>query len=66
MSWHDPGRTALYRLAQQFHAIERAIAAAKKVLIHDHIDHCLDRAVGGDSRAAKAAVEEFKDITKYL
>lgn len=53
-------------LAQQLHAIERAVAAAKKALIHDHIDHCLDRAVGDNSRAAKTAIEEFKDITKYL
>ena len=28
-------------LAQQLHAVERAIANAKSELIHDHIDHCL-------------------------
>lgn len=53
-------------LAQQLHAIEKAIAAAKKTLIHDHIDHCLEGAVMDNSRASKAAIEEFKDITKYL
>ena len=33
-------------ITQQLHAVEKAIVAAKKVLIHDHIDHCLERAVG--------------------
>ena len=52
-------------VAQQLHAVEKAIAAAKKVLIHDHIDHCLDQAVGSQSRVA-ASLDEFKEITKYL
>jgi DNA-binding FrmR family transcriptional regulator len=33
-------------IAQQMHAVEKAIAAAKKTLIHDHIEHCLEQAVG--------------------
>lgn len=53
-------------LAQQLQAVEGAIAAAKKVLIHDHLDHCLDRAVGALSREARAPVDEFKEIAKYL
>ncbi|MDW4549277.1 metal-sensing transcriptional repressor [Defluviimonas sp. D31] len=28
-------------IATQLQAVERAVAAAKRVLIHDHIDHCL-------------------------
>ena len=28
-------------IAQQLQAVERAITNAKPVLIHDHIDHCL-------------------------
>jgi len=28
-------------IAQQLHAVERAVINAKRVLIHDHIDHCL-------------------------
>ena len=35
-------------LAQQLHAIEKAVAAAKKTLIHDHIDHCLAHAADAD------------------
>ena len=52
-------------VAQQLHAVEKAIGAAKKVLIHDHIDHCLERA-SGVSPKASASIEEFKEITKYL
>jgi DNA-binding FrmR family transcriptional regulator len=53
-------------LAQQLHAVEQAIANAKKTLIHDHIDHCLERSVGPMGRHARGAIEEFKEITKYL
>lgn len=50
-------------VAQQLHAVERAISVAKKQLIHDHIDHCLEAAVGPGRRAT---VDEFKQITRYL
>lgn len=53
-------------IAQQLHAVEKALGAAKKALIHDHIDHCLEQAVGPASREARAPIEEFKEITKYL
>ncbi|HBP0978976.1 metal-sensing transcriptional repressor [Comamonas sp. Y6] len=29
-------------IARQLSAVESAITAAKRTLIHDHIDHCLD------------------------
>jgi DNA-binding FrmR family transcriptional regulator len=53
-------------IAQQLHAVERAIAAAKKALIHDHLDHCLEQAMQAQPRGGGAAVDEFKEITKYL
>ena len=53
-------------IAQQLHAVEKAIANAKRALIHDHIDHCLEQTMGPASRAARGPVEEFKEITKYL
>jgi len=53
-------------LAQQLHAVERAVAAAKKTLIHDHIDHCLAHAAEDGPGDAGRAIEEFKEITKYL
>jgi uncharacterized protein len=53
-------------IAQQLHAVEAAIAKAKKALIHDHLDHCLDLTVGDLSRKAREPIDEFKEITKYL
>ena len=53
-------------VSQQLHAVECAIRAAKKVIIHDHIDNCLDHAVGMAKKATLSELEEFKQITKYL
>lgn len=52
-------------LAQQLHAVEHAVAAAKKALIHDHMEHCLD-APEGDLQGARATLDELKILTKYL
>lgn len=51
-------------LAQQLHAVESAVANAKRELIHDHIENCLD-----DPKSAlrgRAALKELKATTKYL
>jgi len=53
-------------LAQQLHAVEKAVANAKRELIQDHIDHCLEDAIGQGGNQAKAAMAEVKAITKYL
>lgn len=53
-------------LAQQLHAIENAIGNAKRELIHDHMEHCLDETAGSGSNAARAALREFKTLAKYL
>lgn len=53
-------------VAQQLHAVEKAVNAAKKALVHEHIDHCLEHAVDAAGRGAATALEEFKEITKYL
>ncbi len=53
-------------LAQQLHAVENAVANAKRELIHDHIDHCLDHAVNDGAKASRAALAEFKALSKYL
>ena len=51
-------------LAQQLHAVEAAITKAKRTLIQDHIDNCLDET---DTRTTSVkAIDEFKEITKYL
>ena len=53
-------------IAQQLHAVERAISAAKKLVIHDHLDHCLEEVAGAGPAAIRSSIAEFKDITKYL
>lgn len=53
-------------VAQQLQAVERAIVSAKKALVHDHIDHCLELAVKAGGKGGSRAVDEFKEITKYL
>ena len=46
-------------LATQLHAVERALAEAKRALIHDHIDHCLTGEAAHD-------LTEIKAMTKLL
>ena len=53
-------------IAQQLHAVEKAIAQAKKTLVHDHIDHCLEDAVSMNPREGRRSVADFKAISKYL
>lgn len=61
----EEGRPCL-DLAQQLHAVESAVREAKKALIHDHLDHCLEQAVGPASREARGPIDQFKAITRYL
>ena len=53
-------------IAQQLFAVEKAIAQAKRTLIQDHIDHCLDAAMAGAGDDGIPATAEFKAIVKYL
>jgi len=53
-------------IAQQLHAVEKAISQAKKTLIQDHLDNCLEEAVGALPREQRRPIDEFKEITKYL
>ena len=53
-------------VAQQLHAVEKAIGQAKKTLIQDHLDHCLESVIGPLPREHRTTIDEFKEITKYL
>ena len=53
-------------IVQQLQAVESAITNAKRVLIHDHLDHCLESTVGVVPREKRARIDDFKLITKYL
>jgi DNA-binding FrmR family transcriptional regulator len=55
----ESGRPCL-DLAQQLHAVESAISNAKKELIHDHMEHCLD------SMEPKRALKEMRALAKYI
>ena len=61
----EAGRSCL-ELAQQLHAVEKAIGQAKKTLIQDHLDHCLDDAIDLPAKERKRSIQEFKAIAKYL
>ena len=61
LSMFDDGRPCL-DLAQQLHAVEKAVANAKRELIHDHVEHCLEEPDG----AGASLLREMKQLTKYL
>jgi uncharacterized protein len=61
----EQGRTCL-DIAQQLQAVEKAVQQAKKTLIQDHLDHCLEDLVGPLPRGQRHSMEEFKEITRYL
>ena len=53
-------------IAQQLHAVTKAIDSAKRALVHDHIEHCLESAVRDGADNAKETIQELTEITKYL
>lgn len=55
----EAGKPCL-EIAQQMQAVEKAITNAKRALIHDHMDHCLD-ADGSETDRA-----ELRTIARYL
>lgn len=61
----EEGRDCL-DIAQQLQAVESAVGNAKKTLVHDHIDHCLQQVVRDGTQSADDTIREFKAITKYL
>lgn len=65
MEMIEAGRPCL-DLAQQLHAVEAAVREAKRTLIRDHVDNCLERALQAPGAESEAAAAEFRAITKYL
>ena len=55
----EAGKPCL-EIAQQMQAVEKAVANAKRALIHDHLDHCLD------AEHSAADRDEMKAISRYL
>ena len=55
----EAGKPCL-EIAQQLQAVEKAVVNAKRALIHDHLDHCLDADHSPPDR------DELKTISRYL
>ncbi|MEX5600887.1 metal-sensing transcriptional repressor [Pseudophaeobacter sp. C1-32P7] len=55
----EAGKPCL-EIAQQMQAVEKAITNAKRALIHDHMDHCLD------TEGSEADRAELRTIARYL
>lgn len=55
----EAGKPCL-EIAQQLQAVEKAVINAKRALIHDHLDHCLDVDHSAEDRA------DLKIIARYL
>lgn len=55
----EAGKPCL-EIAQQMQAVEKAVTNAKRALIHDHMDHCLDVESSEPDRA------ELRTIARYL
>jgi DNA-binding FrmR family transcriptional regulator len=53
-------------LAQQLQAVEKAIGNAKKELIKDHINHCMEETSEALPREFRELIKEFQGVTKYL
>ena len=61
----EAGRPCL-DIAQQLQAVESAIGQAKKTLIQDHLNHCLDEVAGPLPSEQREVIDAFKAIAKYL
>lgn len=61
----EQGRTCL-DVAQQLQAVEKAIQQAKKTLIQDHLDHCLEDLVGPLDVGQRHSMDGFREIARYL
>ena len=61
----EAGRPCM-ELSQQLHAVEKAVANAKKELIKDLISHCMEETSEVLPREFKSMIKEFREVTKYL
>jgi hypothetical protein NreA len=61
----EAGRPCL-DVAQQLHAVENALAQARRTLIRDHLDHCLSAAMGELTPQQRQALDDMNAITRHL
>ena len=53
-------------VAQQLHAVARAVENAKTTYVQDHIEHCIDGGMGQEGEAVRDLIQELKQVSKYL
>lgn len=53
-------------VAQQLHAVVKAVDSAKAAYVSDHIEHCIDEGLNGARDDVRAKVRELKEVAKYL
>lgn len=53
-------------VAQQLHAVRKAIENAQSAFVHDHIEHCLDDALTKRGSRRREVIQEFKTIARYV
>ena len=53
-------------IAQQLHAVERAIAEARKLMVKDHIDTCIGGALASLDDDARSTLDDLREIARYL
>lgn len=53
-------------IAQQLYAVEKAVCQAKRTLVYDHLDHCLEHTITAVTEGEIDSLDEFKQIARYL
>jgi uncharacterized protein len=53
-------------IAQQMKAVEMAITNAKRTLVRNHLDECLERVIGHTQPEARVPADALEDLLKYL
>ncbi|MCP1242487.1 metal-sensing transcriptional repressor [Acetobacter lambici] len=53
-------------LAQQLEAVESTIRKSKRMLVQDHLEHCIIDAIAAGEMNREDALQAFASLTKYL
>ncbi len=61
----DAGRSCP-DLAQQLEAVESTIRKSKRMLVQDHLEHCIIDAIAAGEMSREDALRAFATLTKYL
>ncbi|MFT8468545.1 metal-sensing transcriptional repressor [Acetobacter syzygii] len=65
MTMMDEGRSCP-ELAQQLAAVESTLRKSKRMLVQDHLEHCIIDAIADGQISREDALQAFTSLTKYL